>query len=366
MSSFDFYAATLIVIFGVDLLGAWALNMQYGFAGIPNFAFILFQAIGAYAAAVTSLGPTNSSSYQTYLFGARLPFPVPLLVAAVAGALLAALIGTFSLRRMRVDYQAAILLIVSLIVSQVVTADTTLFNGSLGLTNIPRPFASLINPTSAGYEWAYGGLVWVLCALVMLICQRLAKSPWGRALRAQRDHDAAAASLGLNVTALRMQVFVIGGAIAGLSGGLLVYYLQAWSPASWGYEETFAIFVSVIVGGVGNNWGVILGTFLVQIVFVEVPTLLPQFGYLGLVNALEWVVIGVLWLACIGFRPQGLLPERRLRSDRLAARFGARPGSGRPGLGRPGLGRTGPALSDGPQLPSPPSVGASSPQTRES
>ena len=101
--------------------------------------------------------------------------------------------------------------------------------------------------------------------------------------------DDAAAALGCNVVALRMQVFVVGGALAGLSGALLVYYLQAWSPAAWGYEETFAIFVAILVGGVGNNWGVIVGTFLVQIVFVEVPNLLPQFGYLGLVDALESV-----------------------------------------------------------------------------
>lgn len=333
LSAFDFYAATVAVLFGVDVLGAWALNLQYGFAGIPNFAFILFQAVGAYVASVLSLGPSTAASGQTYILGARLPFPLPILAAMVAGAALAAVIGVFSLKRMRIDYQAAILLIVSLIVSQVVTSDTTLFNGSLGITNVPRPLASLIDPNSVGYEWAYAGFVWVLCAGVMFVVQRLTKSPWGRALRAQRDHDSAASALGLNIITLRMQVFVIGGAIAGLSGALLVYYLEAWSPAAWGYEETFAIFVSVIVGGVSNNWGAILGTFVVQIVFVEVPTLLPQFGYLGLVNALEWVVIGLLWLVTIAFRPQGLIPERRMRAERMGAPALRRPAPGGDKLG---------------------------------
>jgi len=70
----------------------------------------------------------------------------------------------------------------------------------------------------------------------------------------------------------------------------------------------------VIVGGMGNNWGVIVGTFLVQIVFQEVPSLLPQVGYIGLIDSLEWVIVGLLWLLCLAFRPKGLLPERRYKA----------------------------------------------------
>jgi len=316
ITGIEFYVATVLVVFGIDLLAAWALNLQFGFAGVPNFGFIMFQAAGAYAATLVTLGPRNSLSYQKYVFGANLPFPLPLVVAAVAGGLFAALIGLFSIRRMRVDYQAAILLIVSLIVAQVVTADVPLLNGSLGLTGVPKPLFGIVNVSFRNYEWLYAAWVWALCILVFWIVRFLSRSGWGRALRAQRDHERAAASIGLNSTALRMQVFVIGGAIAGLSGGLLVEYLGAWSPGAWGYAETFAIFVSVIVGGIGNNWGVILGVFLVQIVFQEVPSLLPQVGYIGLIDALEWVVIGLLWLVCIAYRPQGVIPERRLRAGR--------------------------------------------------
>ena len=111
-----------------------------------------------------------------------------------------------------------------------------------------------------------------------------------------------------------MQAFVLGGVIAGLSGGLLVEFLAAWSPAAWGYAETFAVFTAVILGGVGNNWGVVLGTLLVQVIFLQVPTFLPQVGYTGLIDALQWVLIGILWLACLAIRPRGLLPERRYRA----------------------------------------------------
>lgn len=316
-SSLDFYLGTVVVIFGVDVLAGWGLNLQYGYAGIPNFSFIVFQAAGAYTAAVLTLGPMTATSGQTYVGGAHVPFPVALLAAMAGGAALSAVIGVFAMKRMRADYQAAILLILALILNQFITTDTSLFNGTSGLANISRPLGSLVNPSTAGWQWAYAGLVWAICVVVLFCVQRLSKSSWGRALRAQRDHDAAAAALGCNVVALKMQVFVIGGAIAGLSGGLLVFYLQAFNTASWGYEETLAIFVSVLIGGVANNWGVILGTFLVQIVFVEVPNLLPQFGYIGLVDALEWIVIGLLWMIAIAFRPQGMIPERRFPAERF-------------------------------------------------
>ncbi len=96
----EFYVATVLVIFGVDVLAAWALNLQFGFAGVPNFGFIVFQAAGAYVASVVTLGPSTPTGYQRYVFGANLPFPVPLVLAAAAGAALAAVIGLFAVRRM--------------------------------------------------------------------------------------------------------------------------------------------------------------------------------------------------------------------------------------------------------------------------
>ncbi len=311
MSAWSFYISTLVVYFGVDLLSGISLNLQYGYAGVINFGYIIFQAVGAYAAAVVTLGPSGgAASFQQYVFGANLPFPLPLLVAAAAGAVLAAVVGAFSMRRMRRDYQAAVLLIVSLIAIQVVEADVPLFNGSNGLTGVPRPLLWL--PLSLqGYQWAYAAWVLALGGAVYLLVRWLSHSPWGRALRAMRDQEDAATALGLNITAMRMQVFIIGGAIAGLSGGLLVEYIGAWSPDAWGYAETFVIFTAIFVGGVGNYRGVLLGVLLVPIIFLELPRFLPQIGYPGLTDSLEWIVIGLLWMLCLLLRPRGLLPERR-------------------------------------------------------
>jgi ABC-type branched-subunit amino acid transport system ATPase component/ABC-type branched-subunit amino acid transport system permease subunit len=317
----SFYLSTLTVYFFIDLLLAYSLNLQFGWGGVPNFALIMFQAAGAYAAAVVSLGPDNGiNSFQQYVFGQSWPFPLPLVMATVAGGVLALVVGSFSLRRIRRDYQAAILLIVSLVATGLVTNLVRLFNGSNGLTGVPRPLSGVLSGlTYDGYQWVYAAWCAVLAAAVYLVIARLGRSAWGRALRAVRDHEDAAATIGLNPAGLRMEAFVLGGMIAGLSGGLLVEFLAAWSPAAWGYAETFAVFTAIILGGVGNNWGVALGTLLVQVIFLQVPTFLPQVGYTGLIDALQWVLIGVLWLACLAIRPRGLIPERRYRAPAVAA-----------------------------------------------
>jgi branched-chain amino acid transport system permease protein len=315
MTAWSYYIATLTVYFGVNVLSALSLNLQFGFAGVVNFGYILFQAVGAYIAAVVVLGP--SSAFQQYVFGARLPFGVALLLATAAGAVLSLFIGLFSLRNIRRDYQAAILLIISLMATQVVQGYVPLFNGSNGVTGIPRPLSSL--PLSLqGYQWMYAGWVLLVAALAFAFVTWLSRSPWGRALRALRDQEDAAAAIGLNVTALRLQVFVIGGALAGLSGGLLVEYIGAWSPDAWGYAETFVIFTALFVGGIGNYRGAVLGVLLVPIIFLELPRFLPQVGYPGLMDSVEWIAIGAVWMLCLYVRPQGIVPERRNRAARTA------------------------------------------------
>lgn len=311
----SYYLSTVAVYFGVDLMAAWALNMQFGWAGVPNFAFIVFQAAGAYAAAAVTLGPdTGANSFQHYILGAHLAFPLPLLVGAAAGGLVSAAVGILTLRGLRRDYQAAVFLLVAVIASDIATADVNLFNGSNGVAGVPQPLPSLaLSLGPSAYEWVYAAFVAVICLAVLLLVRRLGHSEWQRALRASRDDELGARALGLNPALMRMQVFVLGGVVAGLSGALLVAFIGAWSPGAWQYAETFAILTGIILGGVSNDWGVLIGTFLVQILFVEVPSFLPQIGYPGLIDALVWVVIGFLWLVVLFVRPSGIWPERRYR-----------------------------------------------------
>ena len=310
-SAWQFYIATLIIYSFVYIIAAAGLNLQFGVTGVYNFAFIIFQAAGAYCTAVLTLGsPTANGGFQHYILGLQLPFPLPLLVSAVVAGLLGVGLGALTVRRLRADYLAIVMLVISLIATGVVTDYQGLFNGAAGLALIPQPFASLTSNTIV-YDWLYVVVAGVVCALVLLAVRMLIESPLGRSLRAVRENENAAAALGKNVTALRLLVFGIGGAIAGISGSVLVSFTQAWSPSSWLYAETFVLFTALIVGGVGSNIGPLIGAVLVPVVLAEGSRYLPQFGPPTLVPSLEWIAIGVILLAFLWFWPRGIAPERR-------------------------------------------------------
>ena len=184
-------------------------------------------------------------------------------------------------------------------------------NGSAGLSLVPSPLQGEYNPQGAGYQWAYAAIALVLAAGAFMLVQRVTESPYGRSLRAMRDNDLVADSLGKNLVTQRAAVLVLGGALAGLSGGLLVGYITTWSPGAWGYAETIVLFAAVIIGGAGSHRGAVLGAILVPVGFEEATRYLPAFGPPGFVDDLQWVAIGLLVVIFLWFRPQGLLPERR-------------------------------------------------------
>ena len=225
-----------------------------------NFAYIVFVAVGAYAAVLCSVGPSSGNGgFQTYIGGWHLPFPLPWIIATIAGAVVSVPIGLVGLRRLRSDYQALVMLVVSLIATTVVASFPGFLNGSAGISSVPPPLGTLLEPVSAGYGWMYVGLTAVCCLLVFMLVHALARSPLGRNWRALRENEAVAVAVGLDVTRLRMLVFVVGGAIAALSGAVLVGFIGAWSPDAWLYPETFAFFTALIVGGLGNSLGALIG-----------------------------------------------------------------------------------------------------------
>lgn len=313
MSAFWSYAATLLVYLGVNSIACWGLNLQFGVGGVMNFAFILYQSMGAYITAVLTLPSARTQVDETYILGWHLPWPLPLVGAAICGGLLALAVGSFALRPRRRDFQATVMLVVSIIVATLVTAEQGWFNGNQGLFGIPQPFASSLNLGITGYYGFFLAITVGVAIVVLSLTGLLTSSPWARRLRAMRENADAAESLGVNVRSESLKVYVIGGAIAAVSGGLLVEFIGAWSPAAWGTGETFIFFVAVIVGGLGNTFGAFFGAFLVLGVFLELPTYLPQFASANTEESLQSAAIGVLILAFLWWRPQGIFPERRRR-----------------------------------------------------
>ncbi|MDT5133960.1 MAG: branched-chain amino acid transport system permease protein, partial [Mycobacterium sp.] len=308
-----YYITTLLVYAGVDAIACLGLSQQFGVGGVTNFGFIIFQAAGAYTAAVLSLPDSASNgAFQSYVLGWNLPFPLPWIGAALVGGLLAVPFASIVGRRLRGDFAAVGLLVTAVMFNLLVNNYKPLFNGAAGLSLVPSPLQNSVSPQSAGYQWGYGVVAIVLALAVYWFVQRITHSPFGRTLRAMRDNDLVADSLGKNLRSLRTSSLVIGGAIAGLSGGVLVGFINLWDPQAWGYAETVVLFAAVIIGGLGNHRGAILGAILVPVAFEEATRYIPPVpGNPNLIPALQWVVIGCLILVFLWFRPQGILPERR-------------------------------------------------------
>ncbi|HVB51379.1 MAG TPA: branched-chain amino acid ABC transporter permease [Acidimicrobiales bacterium] len=308
------YLATLGTYICVNVIASWALDLQFGVTGVLNFCFIIFQSAGAYTAAVLSLGPASTSSgFQQYIVGLHLPFPVPILGAMVVGGVLAGVVGLISLRRLRSDYQAMVMLVVSVIATTVVSAQVGLFNGPAGISLVTNPMVSLIHASRQTQIWVFVAFCVACMIVVGFIMYALVYSPYGRVLRAVRENDRAIEALGRNANRHRMQVFIIGGVLAGLSGALLVEFIGAWAPNGWFYPETFVFFTAVIVGGRGSLLGVAIGAAVVGVGVQQAVEYLPITLNPSVIASLEWIITGALTLTFLWIRPQGMFPERRRR-----------------------------------------------------
>jgi len=307
----EYYITILALYILVGIIACWGLNLQFGEAGVLNFAYIIFVAAGAYTASILTLGPAHSGGLQQYFWGTRLPWPLPWLGAAVVGGVLGLLVGALSLRRLRGDYQAMVLLVISILATYLVSAKASFLNGATGLSQVPAPFQSVLHLSTIGYRLFYIGLAAVATLVVLEVMRRIQGSPLGRNIRAMRENEAAAAAVGHNVIATRLMVMVVGGAVAALAGAIQVQLIGAWAPSSWTYPETFGLFAAVIVGGRGNLGGVALGAFLVQGLFLEGTVLFPNISNPNLVGAAQWISLGLLILIFLWFRPQGVIPERK-------------------------------------------------------
>lgn len=303
------------------MLAAWGLNLEFGVSGVANLAFIVTIAAGAYAYAVCTIGtPASGGSFQEYVGGFSLPFPAALAAGVVAGAVVGILIGVTGLKRLRQDYQAVAMLVVSLMAATVVSADTPFLNGYAGLV-ILSTFAPFSDQDPEVQRWAFVGIVFVACVVGYVVLRRFTTGPIGRTLRAMRDDELAAQAIGKNIVGLRLLVQGVGGGFGGLSGALLVAFISGWSPSAWAYVETLALLTAVIVGGMGNDRGVSIGTFVIAILILQgvqflndIPALKAlegQLNRLALTQDLGWIVLGTLTIVFIWVRPQGIFPERR-------------------------------------------------------
>lgn len=274
---------------------------------------------------------------------------LPVLLSWLAGGLFAAAaawaVGKVALG-LRSDYLAIATLGIGEIIVAVLRNEEWLARGVKNITAIPRPTPYEIqlqqNPEfvafarSWGFSAAEGSGIWVklgymslfLAVLLSLIllAQLALNSPWGRMMRAIRDNETAAGAMGKNVTARHLQVFVIGAAVIGISGAMMVTLDGLLAPSSFNpLRYTFLIWVMVIVGGSGNNWGSVLGAVLIWFLWIKAEIWGPALIALltaplpdGAVKAqlltgaphMRFIAMGLVLLLVLRFAPRGLVPER--------------------------------------------------------
>jgi branched-chain amino acid transport system permease protein len=314
----SFYVVTLVVYASVAIIGCWGLDVQYSDTGLLNLSYIVSVAVGGYAVALLSLGPPEDETgtmVQEYFWGASLPFPLPFVGAVLAGMLVSLPIGLVALRRLRSDYQAVAMLSVALIASALVVAIPGLLGGGHGLYLIPAPLKEELGLRSAEYSQLYAVFALFLTAIAGWVVLRISRSPLWRVLRAVRENPEAADAIGINVSSVRMGAFAVGNGLGALSGAILASYIGTYAPADWGYQETLILMGAAIVGGAGNRFGVLMGALLIPVGLAEATRYLPAFGAPGTIEALQYVVVGMVIILFLWWRPQGVFPERKRTFD---------------------------------------------------
>lgn len=301
------FLATIGTFAGIFGLLALGLNVQFGYTGLLNFGHVAFFAVGAYTAALLTMPPPGTTE-EVYAVGLGLPmpigFPVSLTGAALAGGLLAGIIGLTSIR-LKTHYLAIATFALAQLFHSVLVNERWLTRGNNGLNSIPKPAYVSILPADIWLLVYFLVVVAVLVGTYFLV-ERLVNAPFGRLLRGIREDETAARVLGKRTNRLKLTSFVLGGAITGLAGGLYAHYLGAISPSQFLPIVTFLVWVMVIIGGTASNIGVIAGA-VVLIAFRDLTGTLPAVpGYPLLIEELRWALIGLALIILMRARPEGL------------------------------------------------------------
>ncbi len=298
---------TTALIFSFITLG---LNLQWGLTGLFNVGLAGFVAIGAYTSALLTT-PDTAGRFG----GFDLPILVGWLGAMIIAGLAAALIGVATLR-LKSDYLAITTFGVAVVVQLVALNAQKLTGGPFGIGFIPRPFSSLAE-TPLLFNLANLGIVVVALLIVYFALEHLAKSPWGRVLKALREDERAAISLGKSARFYRVQAFAVGGAIMGLAGAMQAHFIGFIAPDNYIPTLTFQVWVMLIVGGSGSNKGAVVGSILVWGIWAgsgALTSVLFSPEQQARAASLQIVAIGVMLCIILLVRPGGLfgdIPKRR-------------------------------------------------------
>jgi ABC-type branched-subunit amino acid transport system permease subunit len=296
---------------GIFVLLALGLNVVVGLAGLLDLGYAAFFAIGAY-----TYGLLASSFYNIHV-----PFWPMLILGAIVAALFGIALGAPTLR-LRGDYLAIVTLGFGEIVPVFFTNSDELTNGTNGIAGVDRPSLPGIVFGAANPIPYYVTMV-VILSLVLILLYRLQESRLGRAWMAIREDELAAASSGINTITTKLLAFALGATTSGFAGVFAASRLIFVSPDQFGFTVSFTVLAMVVLGGMGNIWGVAAGAFIlfiIQSVFLKQLTIFFEplnIPILSSINFLDYqfLLFGIALVAMMLLRPEGLFPSTRRRQE---------------------------------------------------
>jgi len=332
-----------------------SLNLEYGFAGQPNFGQVLFYGLGAFIGATVAanllpllagLAAGNICTVSSQLAREQVALSQPaisisvwaiaLVCSMVAGGVVG-LVASYPALRVKEEWYLSMILLVGGEIFRIIVMNTQQlgcgFNGLAGITSPFYWMSSYFQQPGLQSEVPTGlyALVILTMALVCFaLAQRVGNSPYGRLLKSIRDDKIAAGSLGKDVGKVRRQIMILGSVMAGLAGALYVYYIGVASTDDFIPAVTFSIWVMMILGGYANNRGLLLGTFVITMLDrgslvsgLLLQSALPDFNS-NLILYGRYMVEAVILLMLLAFRQKGLIPETRVRTNAYTVfNFGA-------------------------------------------
>lgn len=275
-----------------------SLNLIMGYAGMVSMCHAIFSGIGAYTAALISI----HLGYN-FIFAMAVAF----VLAAVTGGLLA-----MPFLRVRDEYLIVFTIGFQMVMYEFMLTARGITEGQGGIPGIPPPQLfgiEFVNPLT------FLPLVVVITSICFAFSWRIIHSPFGRVLKAIREDESACRALGKNSLKFRVIVFGLGGGLAAIAGSTLAYYVTFVSPFTFVVDVSIFIIVMVVLGGLANFWGPLVGAAIL-VGLPEALRFIP--GAAGVIDAVREILYGFILMLLMLFRPQGILPER---AGRILAKF---------------------------------------------
>jgi len=291
----EHYLIAMAITAGIYAILALGMNVIWGMAGLINLGLVGFFAVGAYTSALLTL---------------KLGWPIWAgIIAAIALTSLIGVIVALVTVNLRGDYLAIVTLGFAETMRIVMSNEIWLANGTDGLSGIPGPMRQALGPH--GFNLLFLGIVVGITIVLFVLNERLAYSPFGRALRGVRDDEQVVQVAGKNVTMLKVKAFAFGTAALGLAGALYGHFTSYIAPDLFAPLLTLYVILALLAGGLGNNKGAVFGAVVVVFFLESTRFVIPLLPLVSAVQgaALREMLIAALLLVILRFYRQGLIPE---------------------------------------------------------